>query len=164
MRSKSTRYSSLVTTQVTITYVLGFLFCANAEAVVLIRKMKPLWQQGLLNGIGGKIERGETSLEAMIREFQEETGVNTTGCNWRSFCVMHGDNWEVTCFEAKNEDAWLSAKTTERESIEKLNLKSLDMSECVSNLPWLLALALDENGGIPPFAIVQYPSTITDLR
>lgn len=152
------------TTQVAIQYVLGFLFCANAEAVVLIRKMKPPWQRGLLNGVGGKIERGETPLEAMIREFQEETGVNTSACNWRSFCVMHGDNWEVTCFETKNEDAWLSAKTTERERIRKLNLKSLDRSKCVSNLMWLLTLALDDNEGLPPFAIVQYPSKITDLR
>ena len=38
------------------------------------------------NGIGGKIDEGETSGKAMTREFQEETGVIIT--DWKFFCSI----------------------------------------------------------------------------
>lgn len=49
-------------------YVLGFLFNENLTKVVLVRKKRPEWQCGLLNGVGGKIEDGEPPLDAMVRE------------------------------------------------------------------------------------------------
>jgi 8-oxo-dGTP diphosphatase len=55
-------------------YVLGFAF-DKSDNVILVRKQKPKWQKGLLNGVGGKIEIGETSSDAMFREFREETGL-----------------------------------------------------------------------------------------
>src|SRR5690349_13991679 len=39
-------------------YALGFLFDGTGR-VVLIRKRRPAWQAGLLNGVGGKVEPGE---------------------------------------------------------------------------------------------------------
>lgn len=56
-------------------YVCGFMFSDDLKAVALIRKEKPSWQKGKLNGIGGKIEPGEDSATAMRREFIEEAGV-----------------------------------------------------------------------------------------
>ncbi len=41
------------------TMVAGFLFDESRERVVLIKKQKPEWQSGRLNGVGGKIEPGE---------------------------------------------------------------------------------------------------------
>lgn len=40
-------------------YVLGFMFSTEdrGQKVALIKKLKPKWQAGLLNGIGGKIEQ-----------------------------------------------------------------------------------------------------------
>ncbi len=32
--------------------------------------------KGLWNGVGGKIKSGETSLESVIREIKEETGID----------------------------------------------------------------------------------------
>ena len=49
-------------------YVAGFMFDSSYENVLLIRKTKPKWQEGLLNGVGGKIEPGEKELDAMKRE------------------------------------------------------------------------------------------------
>jgi 8-oxo-dGTP pyrophosphatase MutT (NUDIX family) len=60
------------------------------DRVALIRKARPPWQAGLLNGVGGKIEPEDWSpffvhdmpapepvaLRAMRREFREETGVD----------------------------------------------------------------------------------------
>ncbi len=53
--------------------VLGFMFSEAMDLVMLISKVKPDWQAGYLNGIGGKVEREEMPFEAMSREFQEET-------------------------------------------------------------------------------------------
>ncbi len=55
-------------------YVCGFMFSPDKKQVALIRKTKPEWQKDLLNGIGGKIESGESPHEAMVREFYEESG------------------------------------------------------------------------------------------
>jgi hypothetical protein len=54
-------------------FVLGFVFDFEAKKVLLVLKNRPDWQTGLLNGLGGKIEADETPLEAMEREFKEET-------------------------------------------------------------------------------------------
>ena len=60
-------------------YCLGFMFDPAYERVLLMVKKRPAWQEGLLNGIGGKIESGESCLEAMNREFFEETGLDLPG-------------------------------------------------------------------------------------
>lgn len=53
-------------------YVVGFLFEADLQRVLLRLKARPAWQRGKLNGIGGKVEEGETPLYAMRREGREE--------------------------------------------------------------------------------------------
>lgn len=67
-------------------YVVGFLFFNDKKNVILIRKKKPNWQAGKLNGIGGKIENGESPHQAMIREFLEETEVDIP--TWNLFCKL----------------------------------------------------------------------------
>lgn len=57
-------------------YCVGFLFAPDLQHVVLIEKKRPSWQVGQLNGVGGKVEPGETTHAAMVREFSEETGVH----------------------------------------------------------------------------------------
>jgi 8-oxo-dGTP pyrophosphatase MutT (NUDIX family) len=71
-------------------YVLGFLFSPDLKNVLLIRKDSPVWQAGLLNGIGGTIEPGETEYAAMVREFQEEVGYRHLG--WKPFAILEGEN------------------------------------------------------------------------
>lgn len=45
---------------------------------ILLAKKKRGFGKGLYNGVGGKLEKGETVLDAMIRETQEEIGVTPT--------------------------------------------------------------------------------------
>lgn len=77
-------------------YVCGFLFNPTWERVLLIRKNRPEWQAGKLNGIGGKIEPNETPLSAMIREFKEESGLDVS--YWTMFDSKKGFDWEVHFF------------------------------------------------------------------
>ena len=76
-------------------YVVGFLFKEDKSSVVLIRKDRPAWQAGKLNGVGGKIEPNESAIDAMVREFREETSVDTNPSIWKHFCWIHGDNYSI---------------------------------------------------------------------
>ena len=68
----------------TTEYVLGFAFTKDLKQVALIRKKRPEWQAGKLNGIGGKVNINEVPLLAMVREFQEEACLNTSVLGWVS--------------------------------------------------------------------------------
>ena len=53
------------------TYTLCFITRTDS-ILLLLRNKEP--NKGLWNGVGGKIERGETPLESCLREVKEETG------------------------------------------------------------------------------------------
>lgn len=69
-------------------YVVGFVLAGGLQEVVLIRKNRPAWQAGRLNGIGGKIEPAEWPANAMAREFEEETGVRIHAGDWEHLCTI----------------------------------------------------------------------------
>lgn len=81
-------------------YVLGFVFSEHKKMVLLIEKKRPAWQAGKLNGIGGKVEPGESPLAAMVREAREETGLEIT--DWRHYATMlfRGED-RIFVYEAK---------------------------------------------------------------
>lgn len=67
-------------------YVLGFAFSQDMNSVLLISKMTPAWQANKFNGVGGKLETYDwCTVEAMRREFLEETGIITTLEQWSLF-------------------------------------------------------------------------------
>src|SRR5215208_5596620 len=70
------------------TYACGFLFSPDRQRVLLIRKRRPAWQAGKLNGVGGKIERDESPAEAMRREFREEAGLDVR--DWQEVLTLSG--------------------------------------------------------------------------
>lgn len=63
--------------------VLGFYFDRHGEYVMLVRKKRPDWMRGRLNGIGGGVEGTERPIDAMRREFREETGLDYDGWQHR---------------------------------------------------------------------------------
>jgi 8-oxo-dGTP diphosphatase len=65
---------------------LMFIVDEEKESVLLIRKKRGLGA-GKINGPGGKIDPGETSLECAVRETQEELGVTAFDA------VKHGELW-----------------------------------------------------------------------
>jgi 8-oxo-dGTP diphosphatase len=140
-------------------YVVGFMFSPDKKHVALIRKSKPDWQKGKLNGIGGKIEEGEITYEAMTREFKEETGVETDYDDWRHFLTMWGEGFEVVCFSAVGDLEEL--ETQEEEPIVVIEVSSITADrtdDMIENLCWLIPLALDSmTDGRPAFSTIQYP-------
>jgi 8-oxo-dGTP diphosphatase len=119
-------------------YVAGFLIDRHARTVAVVRKRKPQWQAGRLNGIGGKVEPGETASEAMRREFNEEAGVDIG--SWSHYATVEGDWGSVEFFRAWG-DVWL-VRTMEEEPIEVHRLDDFPYGEALPNLSWLIPLAL----------------------
>lgn len=133
--------------------VCGFLFI-GAE-VLLVSKKSPTWQNGLLNGVGGKVENNETFLDAMHREWKEETGLMNP--EWTAFASEEvKDEYFVMFFAARLvgvssiiPPAMLSMPR-ENDVGERLlwtsTMAASRMSNVVGNLKWLLPLAMDPRG------------------
>jgi 8-oxo-dGTP diphosphatase len=140
------------------TYVLGFMFSEDYSSVALIRKARPDWQRGLYNGIGGKVEPGETVIDAMRREFLEETGCETTPDRWKPFATMFGKEFLCYCFVTTGDIRTLSNPDPEEPVSSQYVLDVTDGSlQTIENLPWLVPLAFDHlEDGRPNYVRVRY--------
>lgn len=124
-------------------YVCGFLFdYTDNYSVVLIEKNKPKWQEGKLNGVGGKVEDGETPLQAMAREFKEETGLEVKEDYWDNFVIWTGSDYVVYFYKSYNGNFKVYSATDEQ--VGKYNVNDLP-ANVIYNLRFLLPLALQNN-------------------
>ncbi len=128
-------------------YTLGFAFDLPEDVaygdmntqVGLIRKARPEWQAGYLNGIGGHIEEGEPAHQAMVREFKEETGLHVP--RWSGATVMGNDYFSVKVFKAFNVPLNdMESLTDEEVGVYRVNDLPDDV---IFNLRWLIPLSLD---------------------
>lgn len=99
-------------------YVCGFLFDSTLQNVALILKDRgPNGMAGHLNGLGGKIEFGESPRRAMVRETQQESGVVTDISDWSCYHTERYEKGDMVYFmAAKSLDAHL-ATTKETEMV-----------------------------------------------
>ena len=125
-----------------INYVAGFAFKNNFKEVLLIHKKRPEWQAGSFNGVGGKIELGESSKDAMSREFHEEVGVDVPPSDWNYFCTIHGADfdWRVSFFWTNHPHCYL-AKMMEDEQPTWIQSNHLPPN-IIDNLNWLIPMAM----------------------
>ena len=121
-------------------YVLGFAFNEYLDRVALIVKNKPEWQAGKYNGIGGKIEEGETPEVAMRREFMEEAGVDWTA--WQRVGLFRGEDYIVWVFRAFMDLNKIESMTDESVDVHFIN--DLPYIHTISNLSWMIPLCLDK--------------------
>ena len=77
----------------------------------------------------------------MSREFQEETGLIVEQAKWNVFSVLYYTNCEVYVYVATSED-YLNVKTTTDEMIKIVDCENIDFSKNVSNLNWLIPMAI----------------------
>ena len=142
-------------------YVLAFMFSPDLRQVALIRKLKPEWQAGKLNGIGGKIEADESHYDACVREFREEAGLHTSKDSWNRFLELggrgHGELFTVDCFCGKGDLNQLVSVEKERVEITSVPDVATERWAMVENLPWIVTLAIDfMRDGRPRFTTVLY--------
>jgi 8-oxo-dGTP pyrophosphatase MutT (NUDIX family) len=107
---------------------------------------------GLYNGIGGKVEDCEEPIEAMVREFREETGALIT--SWKPFCtLLHSAEisqsspagpWTVHFFKA-TQVATLQSSTDEMVKWWNAQVIANRLNNYfVPNLHWLVPMALED--------------------
>jgi 8-oxo-dGTP diphosphatase len=127
-------------------YVCGFLFSRDRGRVLLIRKRRPAWQSGKLNGVGGKIEPGETALDAMRREFREEADIDLA--EWQHVLTLSGPDdagsgraWAGHFFRAFGDVE--AARAITDEQLETHPTAALPR-DTIPNLHWIIPLMLDD--------------------
>jgi 8-oxo-dGTP diphosphatase len=120
-------------------YVVGFAFNRDKSHVLLIRKERPEWQKGLLNGLGGHIEDGETPMQAMIREMQEESALEIIDWNLRT--SFHGPSYELFVYSAVHRIQDAIQMTDE--ALIHVEVNSIWNAPVIPNLRWLIPLCLD---------------------
>lgn len=140
-----------------VDYVTGLLFSPDGEMVALIRKQQPLRQRGRMNGLGGKVEKGESPQQAISREVHEEAGVLVPPESWTTFaCIDRTPGDRVTCLFACS-DKIFRARTMESEKVELYPVGHLP-ENVIWNLRWLIPLAQDPAlGFVEPVRIVDNP-------
>lgn len=124
-------------------YVCGLLFSVRLGEVVLIRKKRPAWQAGKLNGVGGKVEPGESPHQAMVREFREEAGLQIE--KWSHFAKLSGADYQVWFYCATGDTECAHTNTDEVVSDwsarDVINSQHPQAPKFVESLTWLVPLA-----------------------
>lgn len=124
-------------------YVAGFAFNEDLTHVVMVSKLKPEWQRGKLNAVGGKIENAEMAHIAMVREFQEETSVHVPVTRWTSLTTITDiDKFIVHFYYTQlSSEAWKSIQTVEEEEIIKVSLEDMKFHKRIDNIDMLITMA-----------------------
>lgn len=132
-------------------YVVGFAL--SGPFVLLVLKARPAWQKGKLNGVGGHVEAGELPLEAMRREFFEETGIWTQLPDWRQFAVVHTTQSRVFMF-ATTLLGQVPPNGKSDEPVVWVPADQLKLLDVLPNLHWLVPMAMRADD-LPVPAIVH---------
>lgn len=122
-----------------IHYVLGFVFSRDQSKVWLMRKRRPKWQAGRINGIGGHIEPKESVADAMRRECREETGVDIPVAAWTYYAAMSFADSTIFCFRAHSDE---EPKSKTDEEVYVISVRHLP-PDVIPNLHWLIPMALN---------------------
>ncbi|MBI2056050.1 MAG: NUDIX domain-containing protein [Candidatus Sungbacteria bacterium] len=127
-------------------YTLGFIFNESLDQVLLIHKLRPDWQAGKLNGVGGKMEQGEDHFDCIVREVREESSLAINKNAWVYLGDMGADSWQVHVFASIYKGLLSDAKTSEGADAEKVEWFPVHTlpSHTINNLSWLIPLAIDK--------------------
>ena len=122
-------------------YVVGLLFDNMRSKITLIEKKHgPPCVIGKWNGVGGHVEKEEGPLDAMIREFKEETGVLFR--HWNELCSLVGEEHIVFFYYGEDTSVQERVKTTEDEQIVVFDIGNLP-DNIIENVDWMIRFLVD---------------------
>lgn len=79
-------------------YVVVMLFSNDKNKILMVKRNKPPYQK-CWNGVGGKIEQGETKIEAAIRETKEETNIDLISPKLHVTYIYPEGDWDNSGIE-----------------------------------------------------------------
>ncbi len=135
-------------------YVNGFMIQPESQRVLLIRKTHPPFQAGKWNGIGGHIEANETIWQAMVREFQEETGVQTFESEWEHTITLEGRDFVVYFLRHFVSVGFPDYRTTTDEVVNDWDIEAVFRDQkygipTLPNMKWILPIQMNLNIKFP---------------
>jgi 8-oxo-dGTP diphosphatase len=140
-------------------YVCTFCFSPDRRRVLLIRKNRPAWQAGKLNGVGGKVEPGETPAAAARREFREETNLDLPESAFAHVLTLAGPDdfgsgapWAGHFFRAFAPVDEARAVTDEPLEIHPVTPLPVDT---IPNLRWMIPMVLDDDVAQGAYAVTH---------
>ena len=144
-----------------IEYVNGYMVNSldlRTGLGVFLQKKKPAWQYGAWNGVGGKIEPGETPEEAMCREFFEEADVQTRPDEWELAVVLQGDDFIVYNFRSvQSLEKMQECRTKTAEPIViRSCISMLTDAPVLANMLWSLPMILSQD--------IVFPIIVSDFK
>lgn len=138
-------------------YVVGFAFSPALNSVVLIAKTnqtdstgvkRPDWLNQKFNGIGTDFNaQEEEPTKAMERTFRERTGVNIEAVEWQQYHQLENPSSVVMFYKTvlPNIQKFQAIGSITNEPVHKLHLDMIQNPNVVSNLSWLIPMALDKS-------------------
>ena len=124
-----------------INYVLGFAFNKDGNKVVLILKSNPEPLKGLYTGPGGKVEPEELAISAMVREFEEETGVLIS--YWKNEFKITSSEYTINVYSSFTDDIMNVVSVTD-EKVAIFDVDTLFDHPCTSDTRWIVPYILDK--------------------
>jgi|SRR5882757_10613141 len=129
-------------------YTIGIVLHTFMDQVLLIRKVKPLWQMGKLNFPGGHMEKGESAIDCVAREFKEETDLDIPREDWIVMGRIEGNGYQMMIYTAQYNSRHgipksLTVEEVGWEYLSNLLNGSLYQGNIISNIPWLAHLAIN---------------------
>jgi ADP-ribose pyrophosphatase YjhB (NUDIX family) len=134
--------------------VVGLII--SNEQVLLIKKMaaprtyngvgRPKSMNGRYNGVGGVVMDNETAIECLVRKTQAECGLFTVPAQWIPFHEIQLGRSRILfakCAMSPREIA--KAKSPTDEEVSLISVNKLASYPTVANIPWLVAMALDNS-------------------
>ncbi|MBS1960122.1 MAG: NUDIX domain-containing protein [Bdellovibrionales bacterium] len=102
------------------------LYAFYDDELLMIHK-KDYW-----NGLGGKLNKGESGIEAAIREFHEEAGLKTQIADWKWLGQLYFPDFK----SHKHEDWWVTVFVAQLSFEQRKKIKT-DVQTAEGTLHWV---------------------------
>lgn len=141
-------------------YVVGFLFPVDQPGHVILlrkdtkRKEGVEFMDGMLNGLGGKVEEREAAQDAMNRECHEEANLIA---DWEHVAILTDGTFQLDIYRAECESHHVPDSNDVGEMFLCVPIRAVVEQAVVTvpNLQWMVPMCLEADRAFWPFSIIQ---------